>query len=92
MGHHDVGHLAVFVLLLETSDPVHIDRMEAPAESSSLLLICRELLLVQRLKSNAGLANTDDDYATTFPSSRLVVLIGEGNMDFRNVVGRVRWG
>ena len=75
-------------LLLQTSDPVHVDIMKAFA--SSVLLIGRQLLFVTHwLESDSFLAYPNDQDASALPSaSGLILLVGEGDAD----LGHAIWG
>lgn len=49
--------------------------------ATGFLLISRELLVLERLKTNTILTNSDDDYASALRAARLVVLVREGDAD-----------
>lgn len=73
------------VLLLEAANVVHIDRVEL---ALSLLLVGRELLVVHRLKTDSRVvANTDNEHTAALLSALLVLLIREGDVDLRDVIG-----
>lgn len=73
------------VLLLEAANVVHIDRVEL---ALGLLLVGGELLVVHRLKTNSRVvANTDNEYTAALLSALLVLLIGEGDVNLRDVIG-----
>jgi threonine synthase len=73
------------VLLLEAANVVHIDRVEL---SLGLLLVGRKLLVIHRLKTDGRvITNTDNKHTAALLSALVVVLIGEGDMDLRDVIG-----
>lgn len=75
------------VLLLETADLVHVDRVEL---SLGLLLVGGELLVVHGLKTDSRVvANPDNENTTALWSALVVLLIREGDVDLGNIVGRV---
>lgn len=71
------------VLLLQAPDLVHVDGVELCA---ALLFVGRKLFLVQRLKSNRAFAEPDNNNPATLLVALVVLLVGEGNMDLRDVV------
>lgn len=76
------------LLLLQASNIVHVDGVELVA---ALLLVGGELFLVQGLHADGGIiANAHDQNATTLPTTAVVLLLGEGDVNLRHVVGRVR--
>lgn len=74
------------VLLLQPTDSIHVDRVELRVV---LLLIDRELLLPDGLQANTGLAHTDNNDTAALGPAGLVLLIGEGDANLGDVVGRV---
>lgn len=75
------------VLLLETADLVHVDRVEL---SLGLLLVGGELLVVHGLKTDSRVvANPDNENTTALWSALVVLLIREGDVDLGNIIGRV---
>jgi len=79
------GHLFV-LLLLQAADAVDVERHPARL---ALLLVGGELLLVEGLHADGGVADADDDDAAALAAALLVVLVGEGDVDLGHVIGRV---
>lgn len=78
----------VAVLLLQASDLVHVDGVEL---ALGLLLIGRELLLAHGLEANSSIVSDANNKDTsTLGAALLILLIREGNVNLRDVVGRVR--
>jgi hypothetical protein len=73
------------ILLLEAANVVHIDRVEL---SLGLLLVGRKLLVVHRLKTDGRvITNTDNEHTAALLSALVVLLIGKGDMNLRDVIG-----
>lgn len=78
------------VLLLEAANLIHIHRVEAVLV---ILLVRRQLLLGHRLKADGGILTNTDDENTRAPKLALLInLIGNGDVDLRDVIRRVGWG
>lgn len=76
------------VLLLEATDLVHVDRVEL---ALGLLLVSGQLLVVHGLQADCRvIADANDKDSATLRAPLVVLLIGEGDVNLRNVVGRVR--
>lgn len=80
--------LLLVLLLLETSDVVHVDGVET---ALGLLLVGGQLLLLHRLQTNGGVvANAHNQHTPALVLAIGVLLVGEGDVNFRDVVWRVR--
>lgn len=78
----------VAILFFETSELLHVERLEL---ALGFLFVSGQLLLLHRLQTDSGIVtNTDNENASALLLAFIVLLIGEGNVDFRHVVGRVR--
>lgn len=76
------------VLLLETTDLVHIDRVEL---TLGLLFVSGKLLVVLGFQADSSIVTNADNKDTTPRGTALVVLlVRECDVDFRDIVGRVR--
>lgn len=74
------------LLLLESANLLNVHRVELRA---AFLLIGGELLVVEGLEANGGLANTDDNHTAALWPALVVLLVGEGDVNLGNVVGGV---
>lgn len=54
----------------------------------ALLLVRGELLLLEGLEADAGLADANDDHAAALRPPRLVLFVGERDADLRDAAGR----
>lgn len=80
----------VVVLLLQSTDLVHVNRVEL---TLGILLIGRELFLVHGLEAHSGIvADTDNKHPSAPGATLLILLVRKGYVNLRNVVGRVRRG
>lgn len=98
-GHDDyvvVGRLSpirsllkhVAVLFLEPSQLLHVEGLEL---ALGFLFVGRQLLLLHGLQTNRGIvADTYNEDASALALVVFALLVGEGDVDFRDVVGRVR--
>lgn len=82
----DIYTLTV-LLLLETADLFDIDGDKLRV---AFLLVGGELLILAGLEANGRLAESDHEDTTAAAAALVILLIRERNVDFRNVVGRVR--
>ena len=76
------------VLLLETTNLIHVDGVES---ALGLLLVSGQLLIVHRLQTDSGVVtDTDVEDAATLGAALVVLLVGEGDVDFWHVIRGVR--
>lgn len=79
----------VAVLFLETSELLHVERLEL---ALGFLFVRGQLLFLHRLQADSGVVtNANNEDTPALALAFIVLLVGEGNVDFRHVVGRVRW-
>lgn len=76
------------VLLFQSADPVHINGLEL---ALGFLLVSRQLLVVHGLKANGGIvSNTHHQNAAALGTTMFIMFVGEGNVNLRDVVWRMR--
>jgi hypothetical protein len=77
------------VLLLEAADLVHVDGEKVLL---TVLFVGGELLVADRLEADSGVVtDADNEDLAPLDLASLVMLVGEGDADLRDVVGGV-WG
>ncbi len=67
-------------LLFQATDPIEVERLETVG---AVPLIWGQLLL-QRLETDAVIADSDDEDPARLPSAGVIELLGKGDADFRD--------